>query len=119
MSKTFEYDFKAKEFVIKDGKLVPTDDIKVWIEKIMRSEKRRFKIYDNTSYGIHLEDLLIGTNYNRAFAESEAKREITEALLQNPRIKEIEDLHLTDDNVFEFKVVMADDESTVVGAVAL
>ena len=117
MSKTFAYDFQAKEFVTKDGRLVPTEDIRVWIEKIIRSEKWRCKIYEGTDFGIRIEDLLIGSNYNRAFSESEAKREINEALLQNPRIKEIQGLQLLEDNTIEFEVVLNDD-TTITGTVA-
>ena len=91
-TKSFLYDFSKGDFVIRDGKLVPCDDIeaiKVWIEKIIRTEKNRFPIYDGTEYGCHLEDLIIGNNYTVEFVESELKREIEEALLQNPRITNV------------------------------
>ena len=46
-TKSFLYDFSKGDFVIRDGKLVPCDSleaIKVWIEKIIRTEKNRFPI---------------------------------------------------------------------------
>lgn len=87
--KSFLFDFTADDFIIRDGKLVECkgiDAIKVWIEKILRTEKGRFRIYNDTDYGCRIEDLIVGNNYSVAFIESELKREIEEALLQNPNI---------------------------------
>ena len=91
-TKSFLYDFSKGDFVIRDGKLVPCDSleaIKVWIEKIIRTEKNRFPIYDGTEYGCYLEDLIIGNNYTVEFVEAELKREIEDALLQHPKITSI------------------------------
>lgn len=88
-TKTYLFDFNRGDFVLRDGKLVECDGIeavKVWIEKIIRTEKNRYSIYVGTQYGCHLEDLIIGNNYTASFVESELKREIEEALLQNPMI---------------------------------
>jgi len=96
--KSFLFDFTTSDFVARDGKLVEcdgTEAIRVWIEKILRTEKGRFKIYDDTDYGCKLEDLLIGSNYTAAFIESELKREIEDALLQNPQITGISNFTLT------------------------
>ncbi|MCK9479713.1 MAG: DUF2634 domain-containing protein [Firmicutes bacterium] len=93
-SRSFLFDFSNGDFVVKDGKLVETDDITMWIEKILRTEKGRFKIYSDTDYGCHLEDLIIGSNYPISFVESELKREIEDALLQNPNIKAISNFAL-------------------------
>lgn len=64
--KSYLYDFEKGDFVIRDGKLIECDGIealKVWIEKILRTEKGRYQIYDGTSYGCQLEDLIIGNSY--------------------------------------------------------
>jgi len=87
--RSFLFDFSTGEFVIQNGKLVEcdgSDGVKVWIEKILRTEKDRFEIYVDTDYGVHLEDLIVGTNYDQAFVQSELKREIEEALLTHPDI---------------------------------
>ena len=87
--KSFLFDFTAGDFIIRDGKLVEcegTDAIKVWTEKILQTEKGRFRIYNDTDYGCRIEDLLIGSNYPVAFIEAELKREIEDALKQNPNI---------------------------------
>ena len=57
-TKTFLFDFNRGDFVLRDGKLVVCDGIeavKVWIEKIIRTEKNRYSIYVGTQYGCHLE----------------------------------------------------------------
>ncbi|MDP4117578.1 MAG: DUF2634 domain-containing protein [Bacillota bacterium] len=96
-SKSFLFDFTTGDFVVRNGKLVEcdgTDAIRIWIEKILRTEKERFKIYDDTNYGCRLEDLLIGSNYTAAFIEAELKREIEDALLQNPNISAVANFSL-------------------------
>lgn len=89
IGKSFLFDFKKGEFVMKDGKLVILEGIealKMWITKVIRTEKFRFRIYENTGfeddeqYGVLLEDL-IGSSFDREFIEAEIEREVTEALL--------------------------------------
>lgn len=91
-TKSYIFDFTTGDFVVRDGKLIECDGIsaiKVWIEKILRTEKGRCPIYDNTEYGCHLEDLIIGNSYTAEFIEAELKREIEDALKQNPRITSV------------------------------
>ena len=98
MGKSYIFDFTTGEFIINDGRLVVSDDviaIKIWIEKILRTEKGRFVIYDGLNYGTSLEDLIVGTNYPISFVESELKREIEDALFQHPQISSISGLMLT------------------------
>lgn len=97
VGKSFLFDFATGDFVVQNGRLVEcngTESIKMWIEKVLRTEKGRFKIYDDTEYGCRLEDLLIGNNYPVSFIESELKREIEEALLQNPQISAVSNFTL-------------------------
>ena len=86
MWRSFLFDFEKGDFVLHDGKVVETDDISVWVEKVLRTEKYRYKIYDGTNYGCQIEDLVIGANYDASFLESELKREIEDALRQHPQI---------------------------------
>lgn len=99
-TKTYLFDFDKGDFVVRDGKLVECDGveaIRVWIEKIIRTEKNRYPIYNGTEYGCHLEDLIIGNNYTVEFIEAELKREIEEALLQNPQISNVSGFQLVRD----------------------
>lgn len=50
-TKSYLFDFTTGDFALRDGKLIECDgieSIKVWIEKILRTEKGRYPIYDNT-----------------------------------------------------------------------
>ncbi|WP_342510595.1 DUF2634 domain-containing protein [Sporosarcina sp. FSL K6-1522] len=92
IGKSFLYDFNQGDFVLKDGKLVELhgiESLKMWIEKTMRTERYRFRIYDNTEYGIILEEL-IGMNLPRAFIEAEIEREVTESLTSSLYIDSLE-----------------------------
>lgn len=96
--KSYLFDFDSGDFIVRDGKLVECDGIdaiKVWMEKILRTEKDRYPIYDNTEYGCHLEDLIIGNSYTAEFIEAELKREIEDALKQNPKITSVTNFNIT------------------------
>lgn len=97
-TKSYMFDFENGDFIVRDGKLIECDSIdaiKVWIEKILLTEKGRYPIYDNTEYGCHLEDLIIGNSYTAEFIEAELKREIEDALKQNPRITSVTNFNIT------------------------
>ena len=97
-TKSYMFDFENGDFVVRDGKLIECDSIdaiKVWIEKILRTEKGRYSIYSDTEYGCHLEDLIIGNSYTAEFIEAELKREIEDALKQNPRITSVTNFNIT------------------------
>ena len=97
-TKSYMFDFENGDFVVRDGKLIECDgieSIKVWIEKILQTEKGRYPIYDNTEYGCHLEDLIIGNSYTAEFIEAELKREIEDALKQNHRITSVTNFNIT------------------------
>lgn len=99
IGKSFLYDFNKGEFVMKDGKLIVLEGIealKMWIMKVIRTEKFRFRIYENTEYeedeqyGVTIEDL-IGSNFDREFIEAEIEREVTEALLLHEYIISVDE----------------------------
>jgi len=95
---SFLFDFKKNEFVLQDGKMVKVGDVeavKIWVEKVLRTDKFKFKIYekDNTNedeYGVTIKKLIMGKRYPVGFIQSELKREITETMLKHPEISRIE-----------------------------
>lgn len=92
MKKTFDFDFKAGEFRMKNGNpvvLSGIDALKLWIQKCIRTQLNRYSIYKGRQYGANIEDLVIGKSYNFDFAESELRREIETALLQNEDIQSV------------------------------
>ena len=87
--KSFLFDFNKGDFVLRDGKMTVVEDVaalKVWIEKIMRTKRDEYKIYEGTPYGSRFDDLVVGSTYPPAFIDSELRREVEEALTQNPQI---------------------------------
>ena len=97
-TKSYLFDFGSEDFHVRDGKLIECDGIeaiKVWTEKILRTEKGRYTIYADTEYGCHLEDLIIGNSYTVEFIEAELKREIEDALKQNPQITSVTNVQIT------------------------
>ena len=53
--KSFSFDFALGDFETTDGKLVEIDGIealKAWIVKVLKTDKSKFRIYDNTDYGV-------------------------------------------------------------------
>jgi hypothetical protein len=99
---SYKFDFDAGDFAIQDGKLVIASDyaaVKTWIEKILRTEKFKFKIYEKTDtadeYGITIKDLIFGNNYPVSFLKSELTREITETLTKNALIESVDSFVFT------------------------
>jgi hypothetical protein len=124
MGKSFLFDFDKGDFVLKDGKIVAVEGIealKMWIIKAIKTERYRFRIYDDTGYGTTIEDLT-GTNYPRAFVESEIKREVTSSLTNHPYIENIINWEFRRDGKWmrvNFKVITMEgafDQEVVLGA---
>ncbi|TCO69495.1 DUF2634 domain-containing protein [Marinisporobacter balticus] len=113
LGKSFLFDFDKGDFILQDGRLVNVEDIealKVWIEKVLRTEKFRFEIYKNVDYGVALEDL-IGQTLPRQFVESELKREIRESVIKHPMVSDISNLIAEQDGSklkISFKVNLVD-----------
>lgn len=90
MKKTFDFDFKAGEFKMKNVNpvvLTGIDALKLWIQKCIRTQLNLYSIYKGRQYGTNIEDLVIGKSYGIDFVESELRREIETALLQNEDIQ--------------------------------
>lgn len=97
LGKSFLFDFNAGDFITQDGKLIVASDYeatKIWIEKILKTEKFKFKIYENPDttmeYGVTLMDLIVGNNYPLTYLKAEITREVEEALLENPLIQSVD-----------------------------
>ena len=90
MKDSFKFDFDTGEFVTDSAGDVVTvsgaEALKQWINKILRTQYNRYKLYNGTNYGSNIEDLVVGKSYNMDFTESELKREIEKALLKNDDI---------------------------------
>ena len=108
--KTFLYDFEKGDFVVKDGRLVEVsgkEAIKVWIEKILKTEKFKFEIYKEDEgideYGTTIKDLIQGRKLPQFFLQSELRREIEEALQKHVEIDRVENFR-TEQNFATLKI---------------
>ena len=90
MKDSFKFNFDAGEFVTDSTGGVVTvsgmESLMQWVNKILRTQYNRYKLYNGTYYGSNIEDLVIGRSYSIDFTESELKREIEKALLKNDDI---------------------------------
>ena len=82
----YEYDFLNNR--LTGRKVEGIEAIRVWILKVLKSERYRHLIY-SFDYGIELEKF-IGKNYNEELIRSELARNIEEALKINPYIKDVD-----------------------------
>lgn len=89
--KSFLFDFNKGDFILKDGRIVVAKELKaieIWIEKVLKTEKFKFKIYETESsneYGVTFMDL-IGSKHSIFFVQAEIEREVSEVLLKNNEI---------------------------------
>jgi hypothetical protein len=102
IGKSFLFDFAAGDFVIKDGKLQSIEGVnalKTRIEKLFKTEKFKFKIYDtgqSDEYGMTLLEL-VNSGFPQPYIQSEIQREITEALTNDPEIISIDGFNFSRD----------------------
>lgn len=116
--KSFLFNFEAGDFVLDaTGKLISINDLealKIWIKKILKTDKNKFTVYDGTDYGIVNLKELITSDYPFEFIKSEIESNVKEVLLKNTAIKSVEN--------FEFKrnkrlLTVSFDCSTIYGTV--
>jgi phage baseplate assembly protein W len=100
-SKTYRMDMNAKRI---SGTVDGLEAVKQAVYKILRTERFRYYMYD-ASYGSELANLPGG---NSALVQSELNRRIRQALLQDDRITEVQDMRIDvtgDEVAAEFTVV--------------
>lgn len=119
---TYLYDFKKKDFVLKDGKLVVAEGkegVKVWIEKILLTDEFVFDIYKEggeVEYGTTIRKLILGKKIPQLLLHSELKRIISEKMKENVEIERIEDFNLKQEMatlIISFTVILKVGESFV------
>lgn len=122
LGKTFLFDYNEGDFVMKDGKLVEVDKVeglKVWIDKLTRTEKFKFKVHEkaeNTEdeFGVSILKLLRGKKYPNVFIESEIKRELTEEIEKHVLVNSVVDFDISIQQTLltiKFTVVLNDGNS--------
>lgn len=100
--KSPSFDFEIGDFVAKDGKvqmLTGYDALKQWIQKVLKTEKNKYKIYNTDElekYGVALLEL-ITSKYPIAYIQAQVETIVTEALGKNSDIKSVNNFVFTRD----------------------
>ncbi|EKQ51390.1 MULTISPECIES: DUF2634 domain-containing protein [unclassified Clostridium] len=88
------FDFETGDFIVKDGKvetLTGYAALKQWIQKTLKTEQNKYKIYntDNVDkYGAALLEI-ITSNHPIVYIQAQVQTIVTEALLKNSDIKAV------------------------------
>lgn len=87
----YAWDFDKDEYIVKNGDMqivTGNDAIEVWCYFALKTDRYVHEIY-SWNYGSEMY-ALIGQKYSRELTQSEAKRYITEALLINRYILDVD-----------------------------
>lgn len=91
--KEIEFDFKSNRVVIKNGKVTFLDEVyrvKQWVEILLRTELGKYRVYDDTEFGIlSLYKLRGNSFFNTPFGVSELERELKEKIKNKKEVKEV------------------------------
>lgn len=82
LAREWAWNFERDEFDLKNGKMYIVEGneaIKIWIYKILKTERFKYLIYDH-DYGNDLYDY-VGRTGTQAYIRSEIKRVVEEAIL--------------------------------------
>lgn len=92
--KSFLFDFNINDFVLDDtGNLISVNNLealKIWITKILKTDKNKFTVYDGTNYGIVNLKELVTSDYPFEFIKAEIENNVKEVLLKNTAIKSVQ-----------------------------
>lgn len=106
--KEYAWDFVNDRFIYENGShkvVVENEALKVWIYKTLKTERWRYRAYDN-SYGIELEQF-IGAYTNNGDNANKIEQYISEALLINPYIKSIDSIEASiDGDTLNYKIAL-------------
>lgn len=96
LGKTFLFDYKTGQHILKDGKMIEcTSDEAVaqWIEKVLRTAVGKYGVYvvdEITDFGIAIYNYIGEKRLHTGYIASELKREITDQLLNHRYIESVE-----------------------------
>lgn len=104
--KEYAWDFEHDCFIFEDGRhkiVTENEALKVWIYKTLKTERWRYRAYDN-AYGSELEQF-IGTTPNTADNALAVERFVAEALLINPYITSVDKITFTNESdILQFEI---------------
>jgi hypothetical protein len=100
--KSPSFNFETGDFLVKDGKVqmvTGIEAVKLWIQKILKTKKNKYKIYNNNNtekYGVELLSTITSKNA-LSYIEAQVVTIITNALSKNTDITSVTDFSFTRD----------------------
>lgn len=119
LGKCFKFDFEKGQHIIIDGKFIECDfkeNIQHFIQVVLRTSANKFKVYiqdEINQFGLSIYNHIGNKSLKRGFIFSEAKREITEQLLNHNFIKDINGFDFNFENnllIITFNCYLQNDE---------
>ena len=108
------FDLATGQHILKNGNLKTATDlqnIKQWIDKTLRTQLDKFKIYEDVDYGISIYKYMGKRTLPAVYLNAEFKRELTEQLLKNSYISNVTDYTAVRERrgiIVNFTVVLTD-----------
>ena len=106
------YDYEKNCLLKKSGKtykVYKDEAIKIWIYKALKVKRFVYSSYTH-AYGNEIENI-IGNTSDKGIFESEVKRYITECLMVNPYIQEVNNFSFE----YDEKIIITFDVTTIYG----
>ena len=108
------FDLETGQHILENGNLKTATDlqnIKQWIDKTLRTQLDKFKIYEAVDYGISIYKYMGKRTLPAGYLNAEFKRELTEQLLKNSYISNVTDYTAVRERrgiIVNFTVVLED-----------
>ena len=100
-TKEILFDFEKKRVKVIDGKVVfgtEVEQVQQWIELLLLTEGKKYKVYTGTLFGMTDLYSLIGHNYlNTPYGISELTRELKEKIEIKKEVKEVTNISTESD----------------------
>lgn len=100
-TKEILFDFEKKKVKIIDGKVVfgtEVEQVQQWIQLLLLTEGKKYKVYIETQFGMTDLYSLIGHSYlNNPYGISELTREIKEKIQMKKEVKEVINIYTESD----------------------
>lgn len=93
------FDFEKGEFVFeRNGEVrmvTGKEELKNQIRKLLHTPRGRYKIYENSSWGTRIEEIVMGKRLPMDYVKAEAERCIREAVSCLPGVERIDRFEIT------------------------
>jgi hypothetical protein len=112
------FDYENKNIILKDGKVTfytGKEKIQQWIKLLIRTEVDKYRIYEDTEFGLaNFYNLLGHQLFNSSYGISEMKAELQEKIEAKEEVSSVEDITITyKSNKLYIELTVIVDEETL------